>query len=251
MIVNNEAAVLARCLASLAFADAIVVVDDHSTDDTAAIAAAAGAKVYQRRLDRFDAQRNFGADQTDCEWILSIDADEAVTPALATEIRAVMADPAARDLYGIPFRQQICGRWPRYGGWGDPLYRLYRRHVRWEGAVHERLAGGPQQRGVLRNPILHWSHPDLAGFLTKLNRYTDAEAAARAAEGRGYSGPKLVLSPLRDFWRRYVVQQGWRDGALGLILAGLMAFYLFVARAKTWERLHPADQPWPPEVERP
>ncbi|MBI5831043.1 MAG: glycosyltransferase family 2 protein [Armatimonadetes bacterium] len=251
LIVRNEEAVLPRCLASLAgWVDEIVVVDDHSTDASAELARAAGAKVVQRRLDRFDVQRNFGVAQSTGEWILSIDADEVVTPALAREIREVIAAADAADIYGVPFLHRMFGRWPRHGGWQEPLRRLYRREVRWAGAVHERVAQGWRE-GVLTSPILHWSHQDIGEFLAKLNRYTDDEARARAAEGARYSGAKLLLSPLRDFWRRYVRLGGYRDGAVGLVLAGLMACYVFVVRAKTWEQLNPADDPAPTDWESP
>jgi glycosyltransferase involved in cell wall biosynthesis len=249
VIVYNEAEVMERCLASLKWVDELIVVDDESTDGSADMARAHGAQVFARRLDRFDAQRNFGADQSRCAWILAVDADEAVPAALAEEIRATIDRPDAADVYGIPFCQKLFGRWPRHGSWGDPLYRLYRREVRWSGAVHERVgAEGNWRRAVLHSPILHWSHQSVAQFIAKLNRYTDEEAAARAAEGFVYSPWKLVLSPVRDFWRRFVVQGGYRDGAVGLVLAGLMACYLFIVRAKTWELTHPADEPPPFEV---
>lgn len=248
LIVKDEAEVLGRCLASLAWVDEIVVViDAGSRDDSQALAEAAGAKVLVRAFDRFDNQRNAGTDASTSDWILTIDADEQVPPALAAEIRRVIEQPDAREIYGIPFCQQIFGRWPRHGSWGDPLYRLYRRHVRWHHAVHERV-GEDQPRGVLVAPLLHYSHRSIGEFLTKLNRYTDEEAAARVAEGQRYSPAKLILSPVRDFWRRYVLQRGYRDGAVGLVLAGLMAVYIFVVRAKAWELTRGADEPAPVEV---
>lgn len=235
LMVKNEAERLPRALASVAWCDEIVVVDDESTDDTAAVAAAHGATVVPRKLDRYDDQRNAGAAAATADWILALDADEEVTPELADEIQALIDRPDALDVYGIPFRQCLFGAWPRYGGWADPLTRLHRREVRWQGAVHEQLPKPPGRYGVLRGHIVHHSHETLAGFLDKLNRYTDAEAAARHAAGQPVSVAKMILSPLRDFWRRYVLQQGFRDGVVGLILALLMAFTIFVVRAKAWE----------------
>lgn len=244
LIVRNEAAVLPRCLASLAFVDEIVVIDDASTDDTVAIAEAHGARVFHRRLDRFDTQRNFGIAQATGDWILSIDADEQVTAALAAELREVIERPDAIEVYGVPFRHRIFGRWVRHGGWGAPLTRLYRRTARWGGAVHEQVERG-ERYGTLRHPMLHYSHEDIGVFLRKLDGYTTREAAARVEQGARYSSLQMMLSPLRDFWRRYVLQRGYRDGTAGLILAVLMAIYIFTVRAKAWQLLAPTIEPPP------
>lgn len=235
LIVKNEATRLPRALASVTWCDQIVVVDDESSDATAEVAAAHGATVVRRALDRYDAQRNAGADAAEAEWILALDADEEVSGELAAEIRALIDRPDALDVYAVPFRQCLFGAWPRHGGWAAPLTRLHRRAVRWQGAVHEQLPRPAGRHGVLRGHIVHHSHETIAGFLDKLNRYTDMEAAARHAAGQPVSVAKMVLSPLRDFWRRYGLRQGWRDGAVGLILALLMAFYIFTVRAKAWE----------------
>ena len=244
LIVKNEADVLARCLDSLDWVDEIVLVDDESEDETIAIAEEHGAKVYRRALDRFDVQRNYAMDQATSDWILSIDADEQVPAELAEEIRQVIDQPDALDVYGIPFLHQIFGRWIRHGGWTAPLTRLYRRGVRWSGAVHEQVVKG-ERYGTLRYPLLHYSHRTVAEFITKLNGYTDREGRMRVEAGATHSNPKLVLSPLRDFWRRYVAERGYRDGSAGLVLAALMAGYVFCARAKSWELLEPADEPAP------
>lgn len=250
LIVKNEAAVLERCLRSLGWVDEIVVVDDQSTDQTVAIAERYQARVFHRALDRFDVQRNYAIEQATAEWILSVDADEEIPDELAAEIRETIARPDAADVYGIPFWHRICGRWVRHGGWSMPLTRLYRRHVRWAGAVHEQVDKSTSY-AVLRYPVLHWSHESIAAFLTKLNGYTDREAAARVAEARSTSPLKILLTTDRDFLRRYVFQSGWRDGGFGLILAMLMAFYVFVARAKAWELANPADEPRPEVEPRP
>ena len=250
LIVKNEAAMLPQCLAHLGWVDELVVVDDESTDETVAIAEQHGAKVFSRKLDRFDTQRNYAMDQATCDWILSIDADEVVPDALADEIREVLERPDAADVYGIPFQHKISGRWVSHGGWGAPLTRLFKQHVRWTGAVHEQI-GREWSYGVLRHSVLHYSHRNIGEFLSKLGRYTDDEAQARVAEGNVPTRTKLLLSPLRDFYRRYLVEKGYRDGTLGLILAVLMAFYVFVARAKAWELANPADESEPDSLIRP
>jgi len=192
LILKNEAGVLDRCLASLGFVDEIVVVDDDSDDDTVAIAEARGARVFRRRLDRFDTQRNYGIEQSTSDWILSIDADEVVTASLAAEIREVIARPDACDIYGVPFRHRIFGRWIGHGGWRDPLTRLYRRSAQWGGAVHEQVVRGDSY-GVLQHSILHYSHEDVGVFFRKLDSYTEREARARVAAGAQHSNLAMML----------------------------------------------------------
>jgi len=234
ILARNEERNLSRCLSSVRWADEVVVVDDFSTDGTVEIAHQFGARVVQRRLDRYDAQRNFGTEQSRGEWVLHLDADEEVSPELAQEIRTLLASDPPCDLYAIPFRDRIFGRWVRYGGWSCPNPRLHRRTLRWEGEVHERVSHeGPV--GQLRSPILHHSHETLFEFVEKMNRYTEMEARQRLKEGKGFSLLRLILSPLRDFGRRYLVEQGFRDGIVGLLLAVLMAFTIFLTRAKVWE----------------
>jgi len=245
ILVKNEAGVLSRCLDSLGFVDEIVVVDDGSTDDTVAIAEARGAKVFRRQLDRFDSQRNYGIQQATSDWILTIDADEVVTAALAAEIRETIERPDACEVYGVPFRHRIFGRWIGYGGWREPLTRLYQRTAEWGGAVHEQVVRGDSY-GVLQHDILHYSHEDVGVFFRKLDGYTNREAQARVDAGAKHSSMAMMLSPVRDFWRRYVLLKGYKDGTAGLVLATLMAIYVWAVRAKAWERLNPADEP-PPE----
>ncbi len=241
LLCHNEAAVLPRCLRSLAWTDEIVVVDDDSTDESVVVAEQHGARVFHRRLDRYDTQRNYAAQQSTSEWVLSIDPDEEVPPELAAEIREVISRPDALDVYGIPFRHHMLGRWIGHGGWPAPLTRLYRRDQQWSGAVHEQVVKGARY-GVLRAAMRHYSHRNVSEFLAKLDRYTDREAAARAAAGARHSNLKMVLSPLRDFLRRYLREGGWRDGTAGLVLAILMAFYVFSVRAKTWQLLDPGEE---------
>lgn len=235
ILAKNEAARLPRCLASVAWCDRIVVVDDESTDGTAALAEAAGAVVLRRALDHYDAQRNAGADAAGCDWVLAVDADEEVTPELAAEVREAIARPDAMDVYAVPFRHCIFGEWPRHGHCNDPRTRLHRASVRWQGSVHEQLPRVKGRFDTLRGEMIHHSHETVFAFIEKLNRYTEREAAERAASCRQPSVAKMLLAPVRDFWRRYVVKQGFRDGHVGLILCLLMAFYVFTVRAKAWE----------------
>jgi len=234
LLVRNEEQNVRRALESVKWADEIVVVDDYSTDRTVDICREYTDRIFQRRLDDFDRQRNFGLAQATGEWILSLDADEEVTPELAAEIQAVIATNPPQDVFAIPFRDLIFGRWQQGGGWSRPNRRLYRRHCRWTESVHERVQAMPAE-GQLQHCIRHYSHRSISGFLQKMDRYTTQEAQACYARGKRTSPLRLLLSPLRDFFIRYWRWGGYRDGMHGLVLAVLMAFYVFLVRAKVWE----------------
>ena len=208
LIVKNEARDLPGCLKSLAgLADEIVVVDDGSTDETAEIARAAGAQVFSRMLDGFAAQKQFALDRTTGDWAFSIDADERVTPALAREIRAVIARPEAADGYELERQMYFLGKRLRHGGVGvDWVLRLFRRGrgrfrpVR----VHERVdVEGTVAR--LTQPLEHYSYATLREYLAKCNHYTTL--AAQDLYGRGRRFRRMEhLRPVWEIFQRIVLK---------------------------------------------
>jgi hypothetical protein len=231
VIARDEASQLAGCLASLAWADAcLVLVDARSRDATATIAARYTPHVYREPFRSFPQFRNRALALATTPWVLFVDADERVPPALAAEIRAALARAEAEGVVGywLPRRNRICGRWMRGAGWWpDYQLRLLRRDAaRFEpdGLVHEvACVRGPTRR--LRAPLLHHNYDSLAEFVAKQRRYAALEAHARWR--RGEQAPRaraLVGQPLREFWRRYVLLGGYRDGALGLVLSAYLAY---------------------------
>lgn len=235
LIVRDEAYRLANCLESLRWTDEIVVVvDAATTDETAEIARGFTERVFERAFDDFSSMRTFGDDQATGDWILSVDADEIVTPALATEVRAVVAGQQAA--FRIPHLDYMFGRWIRHGGWYPQYHlRLYRRgKARWGNAVHERVAvdGGI---GTLREPLLHFSHGRVSDFVAKLSRYTSVEAESAWAAGRRTNPLRLLVEPPLYAGYKYFWQQGWRDGMHGLALALLMGAYRLVVHLKLWD----------------
>jgi glycosyltransferase involved in cell wall biosynthesis len=238
VITWNEEERLRRCLDSVAWADELVVVDAGSEDKTVQIARSFTDHVVVRPWDGFAPQKNFALTRATGDWILSLDADEEVSPELAEEIRRVIAAPTA-DGYAVPRRNIFWGRWMRHGllypDWQVRLFRRDRgRFV--ERQVHESVAvDGAVAR--LAGALVHRSYRDVADFLTRTNRYTTLAAEEWVRSGRPARATDLVLRPLARFLSMYVVHGGWLDGWRGFLLAVLYAYYVFVRSAKVWERV--------------
>jgi glycosyltransferase involved in cell wall biosynthesis len=237
IIAWNEEERLRACLESVAWADEIIVVDAESTDKTAALAREFTDRVWVRPWPGFAAQKNFALEQATCPWILSLDADERVTPELGNRIRRIVADGESADGYAVPRRNLFWGAWVRHGGlYPDSQLRLFRRGAgRFVAdAVHEsvRVTGRVE---MLTEPLLHQSYRDLEDFVRRSNRYSSLAAEDWIRRGRHVSVPALVLKPLGRFLSMYIVQRGFLDGWRGLVLAVLYAEYVFLRMAKAWE----------------
>ena len=239
VITFNEADHIAAALDSVVWADEIIVVDSHSTDGTADIARTKGVRVLVRDWPGYSEQKNFAADQASHDWVLSMDADERVTPELAREIRELLArGPVARG-YRVRRVSRYLGRWIRTTDWfPDHQLRLYdRRAGRWNGVrIHEsfRLAEGrPAQ---LHGELEHYAYRDIPHHLRKIDAYTSLVADEWMAQGRRASGWRIALHPPLAFVRNYVVRRGFMDGAPGLIISILNSYYVFLKYAKLWER---------------
>ena len=239
IITKNEAARLDAALASVAWADEIVVVDAGSTDATAEIARRASARVFVEGWPGFPQQKNRAAALAAHDWILSIDADERVSPALAGEIRALLAsEPAARG-YRIPRVTRAFGRELRATDWyPDWQLRLYdRRTGHWDETrtVHEsvRIEG---EVARLRGELLHDGYRDLSEHLRKIDAYTTLAAEDWAAHGRDASLLQIAVHPPAAFLRNYVLRRGFTAGTAGLVVSAMTSWYVFLKHAKLWER---------------
>jgi glycosyltransferase involved in cell wall biosynthesis len=236
LIVRNEEANLAACLASVRdIVDEIVVLDSGSTDATVAIAERFGAHVGTRPFDDFGRQKQAALERATGEWILSIDADERVTPALAREIARVVRDPGAADGYWVRRTMVYLGRRLRFGGAGSEwILRLARRNRARIAplAVHEHLiVEGRTDR--LRGALDHIKYRELREHIDTINRYTDLAAGRKRARGRRFS----MLHYLRLEWEiasRLIFKLGVLDGRAGVIHAVMAGFYAFVQYAKLW-----------------
>lgn len=242
IITNNEAANLPRALASARWADQIVVVDSHSTDTTAAIARAAGAQVLLRDWTGFAAQKNFAIAQCTGDWVLSLDADEEVSAALALEIQTLLASQPTADAYTLPRRNYFLGRPLAWGGfYPDAKLRLFRRGAAAfaERAVHETLRCDGAI-GHLHGDLLHHAYPTLTEYIEHMNRYSALGAEILVADHRvSRSLPAFLwntlLTPIATFFYNYVVRLGFLDGREGLLLHLYHAAYTSWKYAKAWE----------------
>jgi glycosyltransferase involved in cell wall biosynthesis len=228
ILTRNEATHIGACIASLGdWVDQVVVWDSFSTDATASIAQAAGALVVQRPFDNYAAQRQAALDTIATEWIFFVDADERATPALAAEVQRRLGEEEAVG-YWVPRRNFIVGHEMRAGGF-YPDYQL--RMLRCGFAqyvaareVHEIVTlRGPE--GYLAAPLLHYNYATWPQFHAKQRAYAAYEARILAQRGIHPRPHNFVLQPLREFTRRFVTLQGWRDGGHGIRLALLLAWY--------------------------
>jgi glycosyltransferase involved in cell wall biosynthesis len=235
LITRNEAARIRACLDSVRWADEIVVVDQHSRDDTAAICREYGARVFAREMATgFGEQKNFAVAQASCPWVLSLDADEEVTPALRRAIEAAVAEPGPCVGFRMPRLTSYLGRFIRHCGWyPSPVLRLFRRdRGRFNDAlVHEEVVVDGLV-GDLAADLVHRSYDTLADHVRKLLLYTayDARMLRRrgARLGRGAALGALVVKPAAVFLRKLLVQQGFREGWHGFVLSAMAALVVFV-----------------------
>jgi (heptosyl)LPS beta-1,4-glucosyltransferase len=237
IITKNEAAQIAGAIDSVAWADEIVVVDSESTDDTVGIAARASARVVSRPWPGYVAQKNFAASIAANDWILSLDADERVPPALAQEIQARLAANPGQPAYRMPRVTFHLGRWIRTTDWyPDHQLRLYdRRAAEWTGGyVHEGLTVRGTV-GDLTGELQHFAFTGIADHLETIDRYTTYAARQMYESGRRCGALQLVGHAPLAFVRNYLLRGGVRDGIPGLIVSTLNSYYVFLKFAKLWE----------------
>ncbi len=242
IVAMNEEAAIGQTLESVRWADEIVLVDSGSTDRTCDIAREFGAKVLQKEWPGFSLQKSFAFENCTQEWILSLDADEVVSPELAEEIRAAIGNPDAASGYWIPRKNLFMGKWIRFGGfYPDPKLRLFRRGRGFMTGTepHPRIDLNPefdQRTGCLKNQMVHDAYPTLSSYMAHMNSYSLAGAKAAVANGyRGFSILDIVLRPMATFIYNYFFRLGFLDGREGLLLHLYHAVYVSNKYAKVWE----------------
>jgi len=246
IVAMDEEANIGRTLASVRWADEIVLVDSGSKDRTCEIAREHGARVVVEPWRGYVAQKQYAIDLCTKDWVLLLDADEEVSPGLADEIRAAIARPNAASGYKLPRKNLFLGRWIRHGGfYPDPKLRLFRRgqgfvtghdpHDRCE--LTPELPGEPPQRTQqFKNALIHYTYPTLTLYLGHMNRYSSLGAQLAIARGhRSFSFVNIVLRPLATFVYNYLIRLGFLDGREGLLLHLYHANYVSWKYSKAWE----------------
>jgi glycosyltransferase involved in cell wall biosynthesis len=237
IITLNEAEHIAAAIDSVSWADEIVVVDSGSTDGTVDIARARGVRVSSRAWTGYVDQKNHAASLAAHDWILSLDADERVTPELAAEVQTLLRSEPQRRGYRMPRVTFHLGRWIRTTDfYPDYQARLYdRRSARWRGdLVHESVEvdGGVE---YLRGELQHYSFRDLSDHVARINHYSTLAARQLHARGRRATLIDLLVHPPAALLRNYVLRRGFLDGSAGLLISILNAYSVFLKFAKLWE----------------
>ncbi|QNI34613.1 glycosyltransferase family 2 protein [Alloacidobacterium dinghuense] len=241
IITKNEEANLPRTLESVRWADEVVVVDSGSTDRTIEIASLFGAKVIREGWRGFGKQKNLAIEHCTSEWVLSLDADEEVSEALAQEITQLMEMTPDIHAYFVLRRNLFLDRWIRHGGYyPDPKLRLFRKGAAWfeERAVHETLRHtGPTR--TLRGDLIHHAYPTIENYIEHMNRYSTLGAEQASSKNKtSRSWPaflwNVLLNPAATFFYNYVLRLGFLDGREGLLLHLYHSAYVSWKYAKAW-----------------
>jgi glycosyltransferase involved in cell wall biosynthesis len=247
IITCDEAHNLARTLASVSFADEIVIVDSGSKDKTVEIAESFGARVFEQRWPGFAAQKNFAIEQSTGDWILSLDADEELSPELRAQIRALLPSNPPADAYFLKRRNLFLNRWITHGGYyPDAKLRLFRRTAvnfasrpKFEDRpVHETMVfDGVAAK--LDFDLIHHAYPTLEGYLEHMDRYSTLGAKLLVASGRTSRSFaaffwNVLLVPQLTFAWNYIFRLGFMDGREGLLLHLYHSAYVSWKYAKAW-----------------
>jgi glycosyltransferase involved in cell wall biosynthesis len=236
IITYNEARNIARCINALkGVADEIIVVDSYSKDNTVAIAQELGAMVFQHPFEGYGEQKIVALKETQYDWILSLDADEELSPVLRQSILAIK-DAPEHDAYSFNFLTDYCGHWVRHSGWyPNPKMRLWnkqRGHMTAD-KVHEgwELDAGTTT-GFLKGDILHHSFPTISSHLKKIEQYSEIGARFDVQRGKKVSLLKLWFAPKWTFLSIYLFRGGFLDGYYGYVIAKNSAFAAFAKYLK-------------------
>ena len=242
IVAMDEEANIGRTLASVRWADEIVLVDSGSKDRTCEIARDFGARVIIEPWRGYVAQKQYAIDLCTKDWILLLDADEEISPGLADEIRSVLASPNPPHACWIPRKNLFLGRWMKHGGfYPDPKMRLFRRGM----AVmaghdpHDRVDLKPEVKDdtfQLMNAMIHYSYPTMTYYIGHMNRYSLLGAKMVAARGKKrFVILDITIRPLLTFIYNYVFRLGFLDGREGFLLHVSHAVYVSWKYMKVWE----------------
>ncbi|HSW87678.1 MAG TPA: glycosyltransferase family 2 protein [Candidatus Saccharimonadales bacterium] len=243
VVVNtyNEEKNIKRCLESVKWADEIVVVDMHSTDNTVAIAKQYTAKIFLHdKINYVEPARNFALTKAQNEWILIVDADEEIPSELIKKLKAIAQENIV-DYVMLPRKNIIFGKWMQHTGWWpDPLIRFFKKgNVTWKDEIHSipEAVGKEMQLADEKYAIIHHNYDSVSQFLHKnLEIYAREEAEEKVREGYIFNYIDVIRFPVTEFLRRYFAWNGYKDGLHGLVLSLLMACYHLMIFIHIWEK---------------
>lgn len=234
IITRDEERNIGRAIESLRCVEEVVVVDSGSTDRTVEIARHLGARVVETGWFGYAAQKNYAAEQCSHDWVLSIDADEALSETLDAEILQLKRAGPRFDAYTMPRLAQYLGRWILHSGWyPDRKVRLFdRRKAQWQGDFVHESVHVKGSTGDLQENLLHYTCDSLSEHLRTMDRYTTLAAEQLIAAGKLPTWPHMVFDPLWKFFQTYFLKRGFLDGYEGLAIAYMAAHYNFLKYAK-------------------
>ncbi|MGY0392979.1 glycosyltransferase family 2 protein [Bizionia sp. KMM 8389] len=236
IITKNEIHNIEGVIASVSFADEILVVDSFSTDGTFEKAKSLNVTAIQRAFTYHAEQKNWIIPQAKHQWILIVDADERITPALQADIQTTLSNPQEHVAYWIGRMNHFMGKRVHYSGWrNDKVIRLFKRDAcRYDDRrVHEEIIANGTV-GKLKAKLYHNTYTSLDAYMEKMNRYATKQAEDYDKKTGALTPYHFIIKPFWGFFKHYVVQSGFRDGVVGLTIGYIQAYVVFMRYVKLW-----------------
>ncbi|MFA5383555.1 MAG: glycosyltransferase family 2 protein [Eubacteriales bacterium] len=237
IITNNEETFIRECLESVSWADEIIVIDAFSTDNTVVIAKEYTSKVILRDWINHAEQKNYGIKTAGNKWILSIDADERVSPELRKEILELLNGTIDKEGYQIPFKNYFRNTLIGHSGhYPDYHLRLFKNNYFFKNVdIHEYVDIPKDKIGYLKNHIIHFTYDSIFDLVKKINIYTSLEYNIKHRKSKTQYIWQYLFLPVKKFIWAFFYKNGFKDGMLGFVISICLSFYIFLELVKTWE----------------
>lgn len=234
IITKNEQQNIRRCLNSLVdVVDEIIVVDSYSTDDTEKICNDFDVEFIKKEFEDYSSSKNYGNSMAKHSFILSLDADEVISEELKESL-VLVKSYLKHDGYSFNRRTNYCGQWIYHCGWyPDQKLRLFRKSkAKWEGKIHEILQFSSDKKAYLKGDLLHYSYPNLSSHAEKMDLFTEMAARDLFEKKKKVSTLKLIVAPMFEFFKKYILYRGFLDGYYGFIISIMSSYYKFFKYSK-------------------
>jgi glycosyltransferase involved in cell wall biosynthesis len=232
----NEELHIEAAIDSLSFADEILVIDSYSTDKTVSLAKAKGARIVQREFDDFSSQKNYAIDLASYTWVFLLDADERISLNLKEEIISEISKAQTSGAYWVPRSNVFMGKRIKYSGWqNDKVIRLFKKsECRYNGKLAHEEIHTKTTVTSLQNHLDHYTYRDLNNFVSKNLNYVQLQAQELSEKGKKVHLVLIILKPIFRFFKHYILQKGFLDGAQGLFISVFYAFNVFLKYVNLW-----------------